>query len=58
MDDLSSGYGVEDMVSLTRSGTLVHMTILNAIGELDFLQLDYLWWMDQQVILDFYQCHL
>lgn len=44
--------------SLTRSGTLVHMTILNAIGELNFLQLDYLWWMDQQLILDFYQCHL
>lgn len=50
--------GVEDMVSLTRSGTLVHVTILNAIGELNFLQLDYLWWMDQQLILNFYQCHL
>lgn len=50
--------GVEDMVSLTRSRTLVHVTILNAIGELNFLQLDYLWWMDQQLILDFYQCHL
>lgn len=50
--------GVEDMLSLTRSGTLVHVTILNAIGELNFLQLDYLWWMDQQLILDFYQRHL
>lgn len=46
--------GVKDMVSLTTSRTLVHVTILNAISELNFLQLDYLWWMDQQLILDFY----
>lgn len=45
--------GVEDMVSLT--GTLVHVSVRNAIGELNFLQLDYLWWMNQQFILDFYQ---
>lgn len=47
-----------DIRNITKSRTLVSVTILNAIGKLNFLQMDDLWWMDHQLILDFYQCHL
>lgn len=44
--------------NLTRSRRLVPVTILKAVRKLNFLQMDQLWWMDHQLILDFYQCHL
>lgn len=57
IDDLNLGYCRRHNVrNLTR--TLVHVTVLNAIGELNFLQLENLRRMDHQLILDFYQCHL
>lgn len=34
------------------------MTVLDAISKVNFLQMDLFWWMDHQLILDFYQCHL
>lgn len=43
---------------LTRSRTLLHMPICNAVGELHVLQVNYLWWMEPQILLDLCQCHL
>ncbi len=52
-------YCISHMVNrLTRSGTLLHMPICNAVCELHVLQVNYLWWMDPQILLDLCQCHL
>lgn len=34
------------------------MPISNAVGELHLLQVNYLWWMDPQILLDLCQCNL